>query len=183
MVHFGIVLIFIGITGSAFQVDHQQDMVVGDRMQLGRFTLEMREIAVSDNPNYSSQKAFLTISRGGQQMGELVPERRFYKSSQQPTTEVAIRPMINRDLMNGDVYIVFEGMAEDKQHAVMSAHLNPLVNWIWVGGLVLVLGTLIALLPSLPSGGTAPSQSKTVRKSVPEEKEKDEVLASYPSAP
>src|SRR3990172_207491 len=152
IVHVGIVLVFIGITGTAFNQEHEQEMVAGDRMQLGPYTLRLRELTGTDNPNYASQHAELELYRGEKSLGLLRPERRFYKASRQPTTEVAIRPRLNEDL-----YVVFSGMTpkteQQQERAVISAHLNPLVNWIWIGGFVLVLGTLIALVPSQPGAG------------------------------
>ena len=155
IIHFGIVLIFIGITGTVFNVEHEQEMAVGDRMPLGPYTLQMRDLSESDTPNYTTSKAQIVLTRGESQVGILVPERRFYKASRQPTTEVAIRPRLSED-----VYIVYEGMSDDRRHAVISAHLNPLVNWIWIGGAVLVFGTLVALIPSRPSAGARPSRPK-----------------------
>jgi cytochrome c-type biogenesis protein CcmF len=177
IIHFGMVLIFVGITGSAFNVDAEQELLAGDRMPLGPYELQLRELTGEDNPNYAAQHAVLDIYRGEQMVGTLRPERRFYKASRQPTTEVAIRMRMNEDL-----YVVFSGMTPQEegqtQRAVISAHLNPLVNWIWLGGLVLVIGTLIALVPSQPGAG---SVSRSVRKvsAATEEKfrEGDEVLA------
>ena len=143
IVHFGIVLMFIGFTGTAFNHEVEREMLPGDQMNLGFYTLLLRDLSVTDNPNYSAQHAVLELYRGERSLGMLRPERRFYKASRQPTTEVAIRPRLNEDL-----YVVFSGIADDNQHAVINAHLNPLVNWIWIGGFVLVLGTLIALVPS-----------------------------------
>ena len=143
VVHFGIVLMFIGFTGTAFNQEVEREMLPGDQMNLGFYTLLLRDLSVTDNPNYSAQHAVLELYRGERSLGMLRPERRFYKASRQPTTEVAIRPRLNEDL-----YVVFSGIADDNQHAVINAHLNPLVNWIWIGGFVLVLGTLIALVPS-----------------------------------
>ena len=152
VVHIGIVLIFIGITGTAFNQEHEQEMVAGDRLQLGPYTLRLRELTGTDNPNYSAQYADLELYRGEKSLWLLKPERRFYKASRQPTTEVAIRPRLNED-----IYVVFSGMTpkseQQQERAVISAHLNPLVNWIWIGGFVLVLGTLIALVPSQPGAG------------------------------
>ena len=64
------------------------------------------------------------------------------------------------------------------ERAVISVHRNPLVNWIWIGGFVLVLGTLIALMPSKPGAGTTPSPVRAT--SVVTEaklRDSDEVLA------
>jgi len=177
IIHFGMVLIFVGITGSAFNVDGEQEMLTGDRMPLGPYTLQLRELTGEDNPNYAAQHAVLDVYRGEQMVSTLRPERRFYKASRQPTTEVAIRMRMNEDL-----YVVFSGLTPQEegqtQRAVISAHLNPLVNWIWLGGLVLVLGTLIALLPSQPSAGSVARSVRAVS-ATPEERlrEGEEVLA------
>jgi cytochrome c-type biogenesis protein CcmF len=53
-----------------------------------------------------------------------------------------------RVLLNEDVYLNFAGMTEDNQRAIVQAYVFPLVSWIWVGGLVLFGGTLIALVPN-----------------------------------
>ena len=175
IVHFGMVLIFIGITGTAFNQQREQEMVAGDRMELGPYTLRLRELTGQDNPNYATQHAVLELSRGEQSLGVLRPERRFYKASRQPTTEVAIRPRLNEDL-----YVVFSGMTQTQggqsERAVISAHRNPLVNWIWLGGLVLVLGTLIALIPSQPGATPSPVRAASVATEA-RLKESDEILA------
>ncbi|MBI2816628.1 MAG: heme lyase CcmF/NrfE family subunit [Acidobacteria bacterium] len=178
IVHLGIVLMFVGFTGSAFNTQNEQEMAIGDKMPLGRYTLEMRDLKETDNPNYSAQKAQIVLARGDKQLGVLEPERRLYKASRQPTTEVAIRARLAED-----VYVVYEGLSEDKQHAVISAHLNPLVNWIWVGSAVLVFGTIVALFPSRIGAGTKssqgpPDQRREARPQTPTRiKDKDEALA------
>ena len=173
IVHFGIVLMFIGFTGTAFNTDKEQEMIVGDRMELGPYVLHLRELRERDNPNYGAQHVVLELYRGEKSLGLLQPERRFYKASRQPTTEVAIRPRLSEDL-----YVVFSGMAEDNQHAVISVHRNPLVNWVWLGGFVVVLGTLIALVPSRPRAGTRPLPPREAPASEERKgKEENEVLA------
>ncbi|MCH8266976.1 MAG: heme lyase CcmF/NrfE family subunit [Acidobacteria bacterium] len=174
VVHFGMVLIFVGITGAAFNDQHEQEMVVGDQMDLGPYTLRMAELRETDNPNYSSQIASMELYRGDRLLGEMEPERRFYKASRQATTEVAIRPRLNEDL-----YIVYSGMTEQNR-AVISAHINPLVNWIWIGTLVLVFGTLVCLFPSQPGAGKTqrvPGASRAAAEGPEKIKEEDEVLA------
>jgi cytochrome c-type biogenesis protein CcmF len=71
------------------------------------------------------------------------PEKRFYKASQQPTSYVAIHPTLSEDL-----YVVLAGMDPDSNKAIMQVFVNPLVMWVWIGGLVTLLGTLLALVPS-----------------------------------
>ena len=82
--------------------------------------------------------------RNGENIGVLEPERRLYKSSGQPTSEVAIRRRPNEDL-----YLNFAGTSQsDSSKAIMQAYVFPLVSWIWIGFWVLLFGTLVCLVPS-----------------------------------
>jgi cytochrome c-type biogenesis protein CcmF len=85
----------------------------------------------------------MEVSKNGEVLGVLKPEKRLYKASKQPTSEVGIRQRPNEDL-----YLNFGGMSDDNQRAVIQAYVFPLVSWIWIGGLVLIGGTLICLVPS-----------------------------------
>jgi len=62
--------------------------------------------------------------------------------------------------------VVFAGQSPDTQLPVVHAYLNPLVKWIWLGGAVVVLGTLVALLPNrravLVLGGRAAAGGSTI---------------------
>src|SRR2546428_13892625 len=70
-------------------------------------------------------------------------EKRFYKASQQPISHVSIRSSLAEDL-----YVVLEGQDADSGKAIIQVFLNPLVMWVWIGGIVVFLGTLLALIPS-----------------------------------
>ena len=71
------------------------------------------------------------------------PEKRFYKASQQPTSYVAIHPTLSEDL-----YVVLAGLDPDTGKAIIQVFVNPLVMWVWIGGVVTLLGTLLAMVPS-----------------------------------
>ena len=73
----------------------------------------------------------------------LYPTRRFYPSNQESGTMVAISSTLREDL-----YVVYAGTNPDTNLPVIHAYLNPLVKWIWLGGCVVVLGTILALLPN-----------------------------------
>jgi len=143
LVHMGIVLLFIGFTGAAFNKSDVREMNVGDTLHLGHYDLKMVNLKDGDNSNYSWNRATIMVIRNGDVLGTLEPERRFYKASRQGTSEVGVRPRPNEDL-----YINFAGMSDDGQRAVIQAYVFPLVSWIWIGGLVLIGGTLICLVPS-----------------------------------
>jgi cytochrome c-type biogenesis protein CcmF len=143
IVHMGMVLIFIGLGGAAFNTDHEQEMQVGSKMEIRSYTLQVTDLRSEDNANASSQIAVVDIYKNGERIGTMKPERRFYKASKQPASIVTIRPRLLEDL-----YLVYKGQSEDGQSAALQAFVNPLVNWIWLGGLVNVLGTAICLIPS-----------------------------------
>jgi len=96
-----------------------------------------------ENANYQWHRAIIQVIKDGNDLGTLEPEKRFYKASRQGTSEIGLRQRPNED-----VYLNFAGMSDDNQRAVIQAYINPLVFWIWFGGLVLIGGTLVCLVPS-----------------------------------
>jgi cytochrome c-type biogenesis protein CcmF len=143
LVHMGIVLIFIGITGHAFNQSEVKELNKGDSMQVGAYNLQMVDLQQGENQNYQWHRATMQVSKNGEPLGILEPEKRFYLASKQGTSEVGVRPRLNEDL-----YLNFGGMSDDNQRAVIQAYVFPLVSWIWIGGLVLIGGTLVCLVPS-----------------------------------
>jgi len=143
LVHMGIVFMFIGYTGAAFNQDTTKEVAPGGSFQLGHYNLRIVSMEHGENGNYTWQKLLIDASRGSTSLGTLEPERRFYKASQQPTSEVSIRRRLNEDL-----YLNFAGVSTDNQRAVVQAYVFPLVSWIWIGFWVLAMGTLVCLVPS-----------------------------------
>jgi cytochrome c-type biogenesis protein CcmF len=143
LVHMGIVLIFVGLTGHAFNQSEVKELNTGDSMRVGAYELKMVDLKQGENENYSWSRAIMQVSKNGAPLGTLEPEKRFYLASKQGTSEVGIRPRLNEDL-----YLNFGSMSDDNQRAVIQAYVFPLVSWIWIGGLVLIGGTLVCLVPS-----------------------------------
>lgn len=143
IVHMAIVLMFIGFTGAAFNKDKTVEVKLGDTFSIGRYELKVFKLEEGENPNYIWHRAILEVYRDGRHIDVLRPERRFYKASEQATSEVAIRRRLREDL-----YVNFAGVTEDGSGAVIQAYIFPLVSWIWIGFVLLVLGTLICLIPS-----------------------------------
>jgi cytochrome c-type biogenesis protein CcmF len=143
LVHMGIVLMFIGFTGQAFKLYEVKELNIGDTMKIGRYDLKMVNLEQDENQNYQWHRATVDVFKDGRELGLLRPEKRFYKASRQSTSEVGIRVRPNED-----VYLNFGAMSDDNQRAVIQAYINPLVSWVWVGGLVLIGGTLVCLVPA-----------------------------------
>jgi cytochrome c-type biogenesis protein CcmF len=163
IVHFGFVLLFIGWAGQAFTTDAQHELGIGDTASMRQYVLRVDNLGVEDTPNYASQKAAISVFEYGKKVAVMYPERRVYKASQQPTTEVSIRSTLKEDL-----YIVFAGASTDGAKAIIQIYHNPLVMWVWIGGIVLGLGTLIAMLPNKKSipRKRAPADLKEEKKEI-----------------
>ncbi|MGH7462794.1 MAG: cytochrome c-type biogenesis CcmF C-terminal domain-containing protein, partial [Longimicrobiales bacterium] len=176
IVHFGVVVIAVGLAGSAFNRDVERELGFGDQMTLGPYTLVCRSYTQDDNPNYTNESAVLDVHKGGKLITTMFPERRFYKSSQQASTIVAIRSTPQEDL-----YLVYAGKNPETDRPIIKAHLNPLVIWVWIGVAIVIFGTLVALVPNLVPASSAPPSSgqrearPTVRASERKETEPVEV--------
>jgi cytochrome c-type biogenesis protein CcmF len=143
VIHFAIVLVFVGFSGAAFNQDVQMEMQTGERLQIGPYTIVCQNFDATSNENYQSERATLEVFRSGQSEMMLYPERRLFLASQVTETVVAIQTSPLRDL-----YVVYAGRSPETGKPVIHAYLNPLVKWIWFGGLVLVLGTGLAMIPN-----------------------------------
>jgi cytochrome c-type biogenesis protein CcmF len=143
VVHFGVAVVFIGILGTPFNREAEKEMAFGDQLAIGPYTLLCRSYTQQENPNYSDDLAIIQIFKGGRQVDTLYPESRFYSASQQQQHVPAIRSTLKEDL-----YVVYEGQNPDTGRPIIKAHLNPMVSWIWIGLVVMVFGTLLALVPN-----------------------------------
>jgi cytochrome c-type biogenesis protein CcmF len=143
VVHLGVVLMFVGFAGSAFNQEATVELKPANQVRFAGYELRLAGVRPVENDNYAAQSAVVEISRNGRTVGSLRPERRFYKASGQAVSEVAIRRGLDEDL-----YLNFAGLSEDDQRAVLQAYVFPLVSWIWIGSVVLVLGGCVCLVPS-----------------------------------
>ncbi len=142
VVHFGVVLVIIGLAGTAFNKDQEKELGVADSMQIGHYELRNQEYTQDDNANYRSEAALLDVYKDGKYLTRLNPEERWFKASGgQPVHIVA-----NYSTLVEDLYVIYEGSPNG--HPFIKALVNPLVNWIWIGVLVIIFGTGMALVPN-----------------------------------
>ncbi len=142
IVHFGIVLIFLGATGQAFTREVKGTLGEGDDMSVGPYRLHVDSMTERENANYWAGRLDVTVYKGDRVVTKMQPEKRYYFASEQPSSEVSIHRQLSED-----IYVVHAGYNEDQTKAVVQAYVNPLVQWVWIGGVVLILGTFLCLLP------------------------------------
>jgi cytochrome c-type biogenesis protein CcmF len=143
IVHVGVVIIFIGFTGKAFDQKTTVEIQKGDTISLGKYQLQLMDVQQGQNDNYRWQKIIVDATKNGEHVATLEPEKRLYLAKKEPASEVAIRRRPNEDL-----YINFAGLSDDGGKVVMEAYVFPLVSWIWMGYWVTLAGTLVCLIPS-----------------------------------
>jgi cytochrome c-type biogenesis protein CcmF len=143
IVHFGVALLFLGILGTVFNQDKEAEMAFGDKLAIGPYTLVCRSYTQEEYPNYSVDVAIMQVFKGGRQIDTLYPESRFYPANQQQQHIPSVRSTLKEDL-----YIVYEGQNPDTGRPIIKVHLNPMVSWIWIGVLVMIFGTIVALVPN-----------------------------------
>jgi cytochrome c-type biogenesis protein CcmF len=158
LIHLGVCLIALGVIGSTFfQQETQQRLAIGESLTLGPYTLvyERLEEALSPNEKIVTT-ATVAIYRDGELLGKVEPHRDFYYLSGQPMTIAGVRSSLE-----DDVYVLladWEGVAEGS--ATFKVYVNPLINWLWLGGVVFVLGSLVAGWPHAAAPHAAPDPNR-----------------------
>lgn len=156
IVHFGVVVIFIGIAGSAFNQSKEEELGFKQSLNIGPYRIECQSYSQDSNANYDTEYALLDVYRGGKKVTQLAPEKRFYTASQQPSTIVA-----NHSTLAWDLYVIYAGKNPDTGQPIIKVFLNPLVAWIWIGVGIVVLGTGVALVPNM-TAALAASRNRAV---------------------
>jgi cytochrome c-type biogenesis protein CcmF len=147
IIHFGIVVLFIGIAGGAFNQAREMEMSYGDTLSIGPYRLINAGNTQDSKPEYDTDYARLDVYKNGKYIKQLSPEKRTYFAGtdhEQASTIVALHSTAEADL-----YTVFEGRNPDSGIPIIKVFLNPLIAWIWIGVLIVVAGTFIALIPNL----------------------------------
>ncbi|MCC6751856.1 MAG: hypothetical protein IT371_29655, partial [Deltaproteobacteria bacterium] len=143
IIHLGIVLMCVGFAGDSFKVEREVVMRPGQRVDIGAYSLRFDGIESGADEAKQMLTATLSVYASGKHLGQIQPARwTFFKHEDQPTTEVALRRTLKEDL-----FVAIGDHDPQAGTTGFKAIINPLVNWVWIGFLVLALGTAIAALP------------------------------------
>lgn len=142
IVHIGILLMAIGIVGSSFyNTEQDATLVTGDSMNIGQYTLTYDDFDYFETRSKEVVSATLSVRKEDKLLYVLTPEKYFHQSYEQPVTEVAIHGNLAEDL-----YVILVGW-DTQGLTTFKVLINPVVNWIWIGGFLLILGGLISFWP------------------------------------
>jgi cytochrome c-type biogenesis protein CcmF len=148
IVHFGIVVMFLGFTGQSWNVDREASLAPGESYGVAEYTMTYVGSRMEVDNNKRMVFADIDVYRRGAYQGRLSPAKFIYKKQpESPTTEVAIDHGL-RD----DVYVIVGSINATSKIAAFQFHVNPMVTWIWIGCLVLVFGSFICMWPQVELG-------------------------------
>ena len=111
---------------------------------VGSYELTFMNLADVDSPpGMANTEAVLLVTRNGNPVGEIRPLREFFLRQRQPMTI----PDVHRDWLT-ELYVIVAGWENDGQSATFKAYINPLINWLWFGGVLFLVGTIVAVGPA-----------------------------------
>jgi cytochrome c-type biogenesis protein CcmF len=143
VVHLAILVVAVGVTGSqTWSVHTETTLKRGEQAELGGYRIRFDGLRESQESNHGKVTGSFTVLNGRGAGTVLEPAKKFYPQEQSPIAYVDYR----LGLID-DVYLVLGDFARDGTSATVKFQVNRMVSWIWLGGVVLTLGTLLAVLP------------------------------------
>ncbi len=141
IVHLGAVLIIVGMAGSVYDDERLENLKTGGEFEIGAYRLQYLTATAIPEQHYGGAVARLALYRDDQPLAVMTPEKRMYWLEQQPASVPAIYSTLREDL-----YVTLTAIESDGS-ATFKVYCNPLVNWIWFGGLIFVLGSIAVMWP------------------------------------
>jgi cytochrome c-type biogenesis protein CcmF len=144
VIHLGVVLVILGIAGSmTYSIEREATMNLKEHLNVGHYLIQFEGLKGSRQPTHFRVEGSFRVFHQGDEWGVLSPALKFFPNQQSPVGRAVHRSTISEDL-----YLILSGFSElDKNQATLKVLVRPLVVWIWIGGFVIALGTLLAILP------------------------------------
>ncbi len=141
IIHIGVVLIAMGVIGDAyFKQETQGTISQGESLSVGGYQLEFKELlGYPGSDGRDIVEAVTSLSQDGQIIRELSPRRDYFVVQEQPVSVPGVYSTPGLDF-----YVLLVGWDDHGTSATFKIYVNPLINWVWVGGIIMILGTIIA---------------------------------------
>ncbi len=140
LAHLGVAAFVAGVTVvTGYQTEKDVRMNIGEVVNAGGYEVRLENVTQLRGPNYQAVRADMQVSKNGEFVARLHPEKRAFTTAQSVTSEAAIDRSIFRD-----IYVSLGDQAEGGGWTVRVYH-KPLVNWIWGGALLMAIGGAFAV--------------------------------------
>lgn len=141
IVHLGVVLLFIGFAGSVYQKEFSFKLSKGEVKKIEGYEFSLAQLQWAASEQHQSVVSTVDLSKGGELIEQLRPALILHKNQQKPNAEVDFHMNIFKD-----IYLALEGVSEDGKDVSFLLTVNPLIEFVWLGGIVMVIGATAAIL-------------------------------------
>lgn len=148
IVHIGMLILFIGVAGAAYQTDRIINLGKGESAAYKSYEFTFQGLNYTKDDHKEMMNAVVEVKRNGKILSTLNPGHYLYATAEQPSTEVDIYRTIPED-----IYLILGGFDFDKQRAELKIMINPLVNLVWFGGLIMLFGAIWIIWPRNRNSG------------------------------
>ncbi|MGH7363078.1 MAG: heme lyase CcmF/NrfE family subunit [Candidatus Methylomirabilales bacterium] len=145
VVHFGIVLIVLGIAVSmGYSVERELTLARGESLEIGRYRIRFEGLAASQQPTHVRVEGLFQVFNDRHDLGVLRPTLKYFPSQESPIGRAVFRSTLREDL-----YLILSGFFTPTtgESATLKVLVRPMIAWIWIGGGVLAVGTLLCVWP------------------------------------
>ncbi len=141
LAHLGVAVFIIGVTMvKTHEVERDLKMDVGDTTLVNGYTFTFKGVGSREGPNYQAARGHVEVSRNGQKISDLHPEKRIYRVQRMPMTEAAIETHFTHDL-----YVSLGEPVAGSNAWIVRVYVKPFIDWIWGGCVIMALGGLLAV--------------------------------------
>jgi cytochrome c-type biogenesis protein CcmF len=138
--HLGVAAFIFGVTMvRSYEVERDVQLTPEQSVQVGDYSFKFLGVREFDGANYRAVQGGVEVSRGGQVIAQMLPEKRIYRVQTNPMTEAAIRSRLT-----GDLYVSLGEPVGGKGAWILRVYIKPFITWIWGGCFVMALGGAIA---------------------------------------
>jgi len=164
IVHLGVVVMYFGFTGAAYDDEKEAALRPGEVMEVADYRLRYDRPRDASDPNKRMLFTDMTLlDEDDESLGRVSPAKYVYRTHpEMPTTEVSIRSRADADL-----YVIMSTVDPTTQRATFRIVVRPFVLWIWIGGFILLLGSLIAMWPKAKDLVDSPKRRRRRRRRAP----------------
>jgi cytochrome c-type biogenesis protein CcmF len=142
--HIGVITLAVGITASsAYRTEREVTLTPGQSVEIAGYRVRFDEVTAEREPNRWVVLAKLTAFRGSRELAQMEPSLNFFNGRQEPITTPAVRSRPHNDL-----YLNLLAFEQDGSNATFSMIVEPMVFWIWFGGLIVALGGVLSAVPT-----------------------------------
>jgi cytochrome c-type biogenesis protein CcmF len=145
LVHLGLVAMYFGFTGASYDTEQEAALKPGDSMEVRGFSIRYDGSRMEVDPNRRMIFSDLTVLKDGKRVASIAPAKFIYSKPQDTaTTEVAIRSTLSED-----IYAIMNQVNPQTKVGTFRVIVRPFVAWIWLGGLLIIFGTVVSMAPSV----------------------------------